>query len=82
MQRSRELQVINMKVQAAQHYAHIWIQRTPISECLEVLGGNVPSKIGISAADAGDSFGSEFLFYSGLAKGKDFVLARGELENS
>lgn len=78
----RELEVVDVKVEAAQDNADLGVEQGAVGDALEVLGGDVPPKGLVRAADVGDPLGLELLLDAGLADDEDLVLALGQLQDA
>jgi hypothetical protein len=78
----RELEVVDVKVEATQDNANLGVEQRAVSNTLEVLGGDIPSKGLVRAADVSNALGLKFLLDTSLANDKDLVLALGELQDA
>lgn len=52
----RKLQIVDVEVQSREHDANLGIQQRAVGDALEVLRGDVSSKLGIRAANVRDAF--------------------------
>lgn len=78
----RNLQVVDVKVQAAQHNADFRVQHRAVGNILKVRRRNVSPEAGVRAADERDALRGQLDFHAGLANGKDLVLAGRQLEDA
>lgn len=70
-----------MEVETDEDAADIWVQGAAVGDAGEVFGFNVAAEIWVRAADEGDVFGLEFLFYACFAEDEDFVFGGLKLED-
>lgn len=78
----RELEVVDVKVEATEHDADLRVEQGAISNTLEILRGDIPSKGLVRTTDVSNALGFEFLLDTGLANDEDLVLALGELQDA
>lgn len=77
-----ELKVVDVKVEATQDNANLGVEQRAVSNTLEVLRGDVPSKGLVRTTDVSNSLRLEFLLDTRLSDNKDLVLALGELQDA
>lgn len=82
LQSMGQLQVVDMKIQAAQHDAHLRVNERSVGKALEVGGCDVPAQGWISSTDEGDTLRGEFSLHASLADDKNLVLAGGQLQDA
>lgn len=78
----RNLQVVDVEVQAAQDNADFRVQHRAVGNVLKVRRRDVSPEAGVRAADEGDALRGQFDFHAGLTNGKDLVLAGRQLEDA
>ena len=82
VERVRELEVVDVEVEARQDDADLVVQQRAVGEPREVLGRDVPAQVGVRAADERDVLGLELALDAGLAEHEDLVLAGREPEDA
>lgn len=77
-----EFEVVDVEVEADEDDGDVGIEGAAVGHGGEVFGGNVAAEGGVGAADVGDGFGGELVFYAGFAEDEDFVFGGGEAEDA
>ena len=82
VQRVRELEVVDVEVEAGEHDADGRVEQAAVGEAGPVRGRDVPTEGGVGAAEEGDVFAAELVLDAGFAEDKDFVFGGGEGEDA